>query len=499
MPTATVDTPSASYSEQAVRWDLGDSLWGGTLEMRRQGEKYLPKEPMEKDVNYWARRDRSILFNAFRETIETAASRPFSKPITLHEADKLDERLRLIENNADAEGTSLTQFSRSLFIDGCRYGRFHFLVDFPATDATAKKGREQKSGVRPNFALVSPTNLIAWKFRRGDDGSSVLEWIRVREMDVVPDGEYGERPIYRIRVLREKNWSLFEKSQDGNWVEVDSGPVTLGRVPLITGYFAYVGQFQADVPFEALAWLNLAHWQSYSDQRNLLRVARVPILTATGIGPDEFKDGITVGANNILRSTRPEAKFGYTEHSGAALAAGDTDLKGIEERMEVLGLAPSTSRSGVVTATAKAIDESKASSDLQAWARVTESALLQGYEMAAEWISTETDKVELPEKFKPDVWSDFGLTITAAEDMAILQADRARGDLSHATYLSELVRRKKLPENLDIEAEIERAKADMPLGMIPGVGGFGADDDPDPDDEDEDAEDEPKPGAEKAA
>jgi len=48
---------------------------------------------------------------------------------------------------------------------------------------------------------------------------------------------------------------------------------------------------QAKPPLLDLAWLNVEHWQSASDQSNILHVARVPICS-----PRISEGGLIVGA-----------------------------------------------------------------------------------------------------------------------------------------------------------------------------------------------------------
>ncbi|STH98984.1 outer membrane usher protein FimD [Escherichia coli] len=48
---ADISTPNLDYNDMLEAWDINDALMGGTLEMRRQGENYLPKWPNEDEVN----------------------------------------------------------------------------------------------------------------------------------------------------------------------------------------------------------------------------------------------------------------------------------------------------------------------------------------------------------------------------------------------------------------------------------------------------------------
>lgn len=49
---ADISTPNLDYNDMLEAWDINDALMGGTLEMRRQGENYLPKWPNEDEDAY---------------------------------------------------------------------------------------------------------------------------------------------------------------------------------------------------------------------------------------------------------------------------------------------------------------------------------------------------------------------------------------------------------------------------------------------------------------
>jgi hypothetical protein len=445
-----------------VKWRLIDDLCAGTQAMRDRGVEWLPRETKENVRDWESRRDRSILYSALSDTIDKTAARPFSKPVSLQEEDRLPESLQGIRDDADLAGSSLTEFGRSVFIDGLKYGKAHILVDFPPIGRTLRLSEERAFRVRPYFCRICPTDLIAWQSERGNNGVEFLTQVRIKETRIEPEGDYGEQEVEYVRVYTPEGWSLQRKADSGtDWVVQEDGSQSLGKVPLVTIYFDRAGFMESNPSFEDLSWLNLAHWQSYSDQRNLLRVARVPILSATGLNKDEFGQGLTVGPSNLLKSTNPDAKFGYVEHSGAALGAGAEDIRALEERMEVLGLQPLISRSGGVTATAKSMDEARSESNIQAWIRSTEHGLWGAYELAAEWIGSELD-----EEFSVDIYSDFGLTMKSKDDMDTLSSMYAQGIITAETLLYEAKRRGVVNEMVDVDEEVQAARDAAPAGLL---------------------------------
>ena len=113
-------------------------------------------------------------------------------------------------------------------------------------------------------------------------------------------------------------------------------------------------------PLMDLALLNLAHWQSSSDQRHILHVARVPLLFARNLRPGE--NGLDIGPNRLIVGDSDGADLKFVEHSGSAIEAGRQDLVDLEDRMAVMGLDLIARRPGSATATARAIDAAQADS-----------------------------------------------------------------------------------------------------------------------------------------
>ena len=71
-----------------------------------------------------------------------------------------------------------------------------------------------------------------------------------------------------------------------------------------------------ELPLLDLAWLNIAHWQSSSDQRHVLTVARFPMLAGSGV-PENTN--VVVGPDRMLTTPNADGKFYYVEHTGAAI------------------------------------------------------------------------------------------------------------------------------------------------------------------------------------
>ncbi len=448
-----IDTPVIDYLRMADRWDLLHDLLGGTFTMRAAAEKWLPKEEEESTKGYEVRRERSFLFNAYKNSIRRVVSKPFAKPVVV--TGKLSERLAMIEKDVDRLGTDLTQLSRNMFEAGITYGLTHVLVDFSRMAPGATLADEQESEARPTFVHVKPPDLIGWRSEIDFvKGGRKLTQIRILEHSVEPEGMFIDKEVTRIRVFSEVDWQLWRSIVLDTGKKIfmleDGGPHSFGAVPLATFYVERTGLLTADPPLEDLAEMNLMHWQSSSDQRNYLRFIRMGLLLATGFDKKEIDKGITIGVNRMLSSGNPDADLKYVEHEGKASEAGRTDLQDTEEQMEVLGAQPLIQRS-VRTATQRMIDESRVDTDAQAWVGGLENTLVEMYRMAGRWIGE-----ELPNDFKTDVNNDFGISQKKIEDTKNLIEMRKLGEISRETFLTEIRKLGTLSEGVDIEEEMAR-------------------------------------------
>ena len=133
-----------------------------------------------------------------------------------------------------------------------------------------------------------------------------------------------------------------------------------------------------------MAWLNLAHWQSASDQRHILHIARVPLLFGRGLQMAER--GLEIGPNRLILSDDPSADLKFVEHSGAAIAAGRQDLVDLEDKMAVMGLDMIARRPVMATATGRAIDAAHCHASLDALLTSLQSGMMAAFVMAAKWM-----------------------------------------------------------------------------------------------------------------
>lgn len=452
--------PSNAYQNMQLKWQLIDDLMAGTDVMRERAEMWLPREPNELLANYKNRLKRSFLYPILKDTIEKATSRPFSQPVTVTK-DELDGRLVPMIDDMDGEGTDVTQQARDAYEIMAAYGIVHVYVDYPNTGGQQNAAEDRL--ISPVARLIMPCDLIGWRYRTNTDGKRELTQIRFRYYENVADGEWGDTEKELLLVVNAPSaeggsgtWQRFELTASGKYNMIEQGVHTYPGIPLATAYSKKKGFMIAEPPLKDLADLNLAHWQSSSDQRNALRFARIGMIAATGISKEEYDSEMTIAPTNMFKSVNKDAKYYYVENQGGAIGAGEREIQHIEEQCEVLGAAPFVQRTANSTATGKALDRDESNSDAQAWVRIIERLYKTVFAIAAKWV-----KVELPDKFGVNIFDEFDSAIDGSDNDFLLKM-RTSGELSRETFLSEVKRRGTLAENVEVKEEMDRIESEGP-------------------------------------
>jgi hypothetical protein len=452
-----VAQPHPDYDLMAQAWDLIDDLMGGTRTMKERGEKWLPREDGEEPQAYRARLSRSVLFNATKRAVNDLSRRPFAKPATLINQEKLPALLQLIADQVDDEGRNLTQFCHLLLVTAMKRGLVHILVDYPEQPPETFE-QERDLRYRPLLLCVDPKDLIGWQFVRADNGEKRLTQIRLRETTVEPSGAFGTIARERVRVINETTWELWQKDEKGDWLLYESGDHTLGKVGLVTIYLYKTGFMTGESPVEDLAWKNLAHYQSLSDHRNNLRFFRTGLFLAKGLSEEDMAKRIVVGVTHVFKTTSDNADIRMVEHSGAACDAGEKELDRLERQMDALSRSPLILRQwGNDTAMGQALEEGKSQCELQGWVREIEGGVIAAYRVAGEWVGE-----EVPGDVSCDIYDDFGLILRSEQDLAALQWCYSSDLTDRRTTLEGMKMRGVLPENADVDEILRRKQREGP-------------------------------------
>jgi hypothetical protein len=467
-PTLDPSLPCANYEAMAPKWGMIDTLLGGTATMREAAEDYLPPHPAEDRKDYNSRLAVATLYNVFELTLDSLVGRVFREELKLNE--DVPEEISALEDNIDLQKNSLSGFCETWFREAMSKGFAHCYIDMPALSAEEKANRtladDHAENRRPFWSLIKPENMI-FAFYEKVKGIQTLTHARFIEIETSMVG-FAETTQCFIKVLTPGHWEKWRNENEGKanrkpkWVLDSEGDYDLDFIPIITFY----AQKKKDdllvkPPLEDLAFLNIRHWQSNSDQQNVLTVARFPMLASSGAQVEAGKTAQPIGPRQLLTMRDPNGRFYYVEHSGKAISAGKDDLESLEDRMAAYGAEFLRRQVSGRTAFERAQDTNEAISPLKSAALKFATIVQQALQVTGKWldITEDTGTVTINTKFTQEDESSAPLDF--------LSNARKRADISRRTFIAEAIRRGAIDQTTDVDAEIAQIKLEAKEGPLP--------------------------------
>ncbi|WP_027921503.1 DUF4055 domain-containing protein [Pseudomonas sp. URMO17WK12:I12] len=435
------DDPSKTLpAVEAMRedWAIVDPLMVGTKAMRKEGEALLPKWPQEESKAYQDRLKLSTLFPAYSETVKNNTGRVFAEPIVL--GKDVPAPIQELTEDFDRQGNNLQVWAKSYFSQALSHGLCHALAEYPNIKPKGDTGQlvtladAQAIKARPYAIMIRPQQVISWR-ATNEGGEHILTQFRYIESVEEDDGPFGVKCIEQIRVLVPGGWSTYREQTDAKgvktWVMHDEGKTSLGHIPLSTLYTDRTGYMTAKPPLLELAHLNVKHWQSQSDQDNILHIARVPMLAVIGL---EETDTIVVGAGSATRLPL-NCDMKWVEHTGKSIDAGRTSLQDLEDQMRVAGAKLlQREKQAVKTATQAEDEAAQELSPLQTMAGNLEDSLDQLLQFFAELSG-------VSEGGHVEVNGNFDIDFAPETTLPLLLNMATAGKLSDETLFAEMQRR----------------------------------------------------------
>lgn len=448
---------SAQVKEMAQNWPIAAALLGGTRAMRAAGEQFLPRWPNEDGEAYRARLSTATLFPAFARTLGVMAGKPFAKQLTYGE--DVPANIREWCDDIDLEGRNLHTFASELMEESLGYGIAGVLVEYPRVEGVRTVAEERAIGARPYFVKITHDQILGWRSAKRN-GVTVLTQLRLAETAEIEDGEYGTETVNRVRVLTPGAWELWEETNEGGYQLIDEGVTTLSEIPFVPFYGRRAGFMMGVSPLLDLAYLNVKHWQSQSDQDTILHVARVPILAMIGA---EDGASLTVGASTAVKLPLG-ADLKFVEHSGAAIQAGQESLEKLQDQMIQTGAELLMPKPGQRSATEANNDAEANKSELQRIVEAFEDSLDQCLWFMAQWVGQDDGG-------RVSLFKDFGAGSLSDAAGQLILAFQQSGLITKRTAIIQAQRIGVLAADIDPDDEIEAVDAEGPsLGMIDGIG-----------------------------
>ncbi len=389
-------TPSAAVKKQSKALCMARDLAAGPEAVRAKERDYLPQDPGETGENYKGRLERSVFFNVFGHTIKGLVGQVFRRDPVLGE--DVPPIIATQMENVDLNGTHFDVFARDLLHDALTAGHSAILVEYPHTGGAQNSYQEAASEVRPYWVPILKDNIVSWRTAT-ENGHVVLTQLVLRECTLEPAGDFGEVEVKRYRVFTRTEgivaFRLLQIHADRTISVVDEGTYpTQTEIPvaeIVTS--GRKSMFESDPPLLDLAYLNVAHYQQWSDYANSMHKTCVPIFATVGLVDQYDSAGnpvkLVLGPNTAINlPLTGDAK--YVSHDGAALQQIKQGLDDLKSDMGTLGLAMlAPNKRTAETAQAKAIDKSSEDSALATTARGLEDGLERALAFHAKYLKME--------------------------------------------------------------------------------------------------------------
>ncbi len=442
---------------------------------------YLPRFPKEDPANYDFRRRNAPFTNIYSDISRSLAAKPFVKECALEETTPDD--LKKLSENIDGMGHNLHMFAHTMFKGGIDKGVHYILVDYTKVPAGATLADERAMGARPYWISLPAERVIAG-YSAFFGGQEIITHIRIDECAVERVG-YEERTVQRVREFdREElrsvdgqviayapaRWRLHELVEDdkhqATWQVIDEGPVSIGIIPLVRFYTGACHGWRVEPPLTDIAHLQVELFQQESNLKTCKELTAISMLAGQGINGTDKNDvplDITISPYTVLFSppgmgdTASAGKWEWLKTDAANPTYLEASNDRLGERMRDLGMLPLSVPNQTIVNTANI--SVKAHSQIQTWALIAENALEQAWKITCMWLG---------QKLEPqvEIYTDFGVDMTAQTDLDTLVKCEAAGVISKLTTQEELKRRGVLSDDFDPEEEEERL-AEQQQGLEP--------------------------------
>jgi hypothetical protein len=425
-------------------WGVMAAVTRGTNYIRDLSETYLPQEPREDDDAYKTRVDRSVLSPYTSRLIETAAGAILRKPIHIEG----DPYWQALAQDIDGLGSNLTEYALRALVSSLTYGHSAILVDYPAAMGARNLAEERAMGRRPYFVHVDAPQIWGW---RKESGTNRLLQVRIHDYDVRPLNEFGEEQIEQMRVIYPGKYDLYTLGQDV--VEFSStGGYSLDEIPLVPIYSNRRGLLISQPPLLDIANLNITHYQRQADLIHALHIAAMPTLVLEGW--DDTSNTASLGVNYAI-AMQPGNKAYYVQADATSFDAQMKELQSLESQMSTLGVTKLFGQKFVAeSAEAKRIDQAQSNSVLSIISLELESALNQAFAFAAQYVGMEPPVIRIDR--------DFDYYRLIGQDIAVLAQLNESGKISDELLLEVLRRGEILPDNVDIDDELQKTPPAAP-------------------------------------
>ena len=305
------------YDEWNAEWLFYmRSYFGG--KHYRDGD-YLQKHPLESEENYTRRKDLAFFYNLCAPVVDIFNSLLYNtQPERTYGSLANDSLFKSFLADADFNGNTYEQFIMEAQRFASMYGRVSILIDKSSFDVTTRATQEQFD-IRPYMAIITPENILDWKYISDVSGRKVLGYVKIQE------------DVNTYKIWTPFGWELYvvEEGQTGEIKPTLTGEHDLGQVPIVNLYNKTTLKRMLGVSdLEDIAYINKNTYSLCSDATEIVENTAFPMLAV----PEERggdDDPKKVGPKNILQ-------FDPNEQNSKPywLETTHTSLEAVENRIE---------------------------------------------------------------------------------------------------------------------------------------------------------------------
>jgi hypothetical protein len=399
-------------------------------------DEYIPQDYLEEQKSYEVRKTRaqSSFQNYYCHLRDLVCGTALRKGVATPET--IPSEWGNFFEDVDLEGHSMLSFAKEAFTEALDGGVSAIWVEYPKLSPDLSAAEERLLNPRPYFVLMRmeqvlecrydvfnaqvgarnifgafPTYLrIKTEIRRQSENNEffeeVIPAVRVYDIQNLADNnvsELSDQPEATISGQRVRCRLYAKMNTPGNVDKYTLEDTTYLSIPFIPFVPVFGGKkeafFRARPLLFDIARLNLNHWSISADLGETIHLTSSPILTGTGVRPD---DEIKAGAGRALFSQNPDAKFDLMSASMEGASVTLENLRRIEQAMERLAaVAMTTGKTQAESGFAKLLDRSQSDSQLAVLVQSLEDAINRALLYASAYRQIPEVRVTISKNFIP--------------------------------------------------------------------------------------------------